>query len=163
MFDIWDLNYEIVINKVEKMLSIWSKRKLTLPGKVTVIKSLALSKFVHLFLALPNPPDHMIKSLEKKFYKFIWNNGPDRIKRCNMIKNINDGGLNMIKIDKFIMGLKVSWLRRVFTSNENCTWGRLSKIDFSKLFVFGDGFVEKKAQDLQNPFWKDLLQDGKIL
>ena len=35
VFDIWDLNYEIVINKVEKMLSIWSKRKLTLPGKVS--------------------------------------------------------------------------------------------------------------------------------
>ena len=68
----------------------------------------------------------MIKSLEKKFYKFIWNNGPDRIKRCNMIKNINDGGLNMIKIDKFIMGLKViTWLRRVLISNENCTWGSL--------------------------------------
>lgn len=39
--------------------------------------------------------------------------------------------------------------------------GRLSKIDFSKLFVFGDGFVENKAQDLQNPFWKDLLQGWK--
>ena len=84
------------------------KEKLTLPGKVTVIKSLALSKFKHMFLALPNPPDHMIKSLENKFYKFIWNNGQDKIKRCNMIKNINDGGLNMIKIDKFIIGLKVT-------------------------------------------------------
>ena len=157
VFDIWDLNYEIVINKIEKMLSIWSKRKLTLPGKVTVIKSLALSKFIHLFLALPNPPDHMIKSLEKKFYKFIWNNGPDRIKRCNMIKNINDG-------DKFIMGLKVTWLRRVLTSNENCTWGRLSKIDFSKLFVFGDGFTEQKAQDLcRTPFGKIFCRVGKIL
>ena len=44
----------------------------------------------------------------------------------------------MTKIDKFIMGLKVTWLRRVLTSSENCTWGRLSKIDFSKLFEFGD-------------------------
>ena len=78
-----------------------------------------------------------------------------------MIKNINDGGLNMIKIDKFIMGLKVTWLRRVLTNNENCTWGRLSKIDFSKLFEFGDGYAEQKAQDLQNPFWKDLLQGWK--
>ena len=77
VFDICDLNYAIVKNKVEKMLSIWSKRKLILPSKVTVIKTLALSKCVHLFLALPNPPDHMIKSLEKKFYKFIWSNGPD--------------------------------------------------------------------------------------
>ena len=38
VFAIWYLNYEIVINKVEKMPSIWSKRKLTLPGKVIVIR-----------------------------------------------------------------------------------------------------------------------------
>ena len=63
----------------------------------------------------------------------------------------------MIKIDKFIMGLKVTWLRRVLTSNENC----LSKIDFSKLFMFGDGFAEQKAQNLQNPLWKDILQGWK--
>ena len=48
-FDIWDRNSELLLNKVENLLSMWSKRKLTLPGKVTVIKSLALSKFIHLF------------------------------------------------------------------------------------------------------------------
>ena len=38
---------------MEKTLLSWSKRKLTLPGKITVIKSLAFSKFIHLFTALP--------------------------------------------------------------------------------------------------------------
>ena len=76
-FYIWDRNSELLLNKVENLLSIWSKRKLTLLGKVTVIKSLALSKFIHLFLALPNPPGQLAKQLEKKFYKFIWNYGPD--------------------------------------------------------------------------------------
>jgi hypothetical protein len=32
----------------------WQHRKLTLMGKITVIKSLALSKLVHLLTALPN-------------------------------------------------------------------------------------------------------------
>ena len=43
----------------------WSKRKLTLIGRITIIKSLALAKFVHLFLALPNPPGELVKKIEK--------------------------------------------------------------------------------------------------
>ena len=42
--------------KVEHLLKQWSKCRLTRFGRITVIKSLALSKFIHLFLALPNPP-----------------------------------------------------------------------------------------------------------
>lgn len=46
------------------------KRKLTLFGRITIIKSLALAKFIHLFLALPNPPGDLIKKLEKCFLSF---------------------------------------------------------------------------------------------
>ena len=46
-FDIWDRNSELLLNKVENLLSMWSKRKLTLPGKVTVIKSLFLNLYTY--------------------------------------------------------------------------------------------------------------------
>ena len=61
VFDIWDVNVPTIINKVESLLKQWSKRRLTLFGRITVIKSLALSKFIHLFLALPNPLGELIK------------------------------------------------------------------------------------------------------
>ena len=93
---------------MEKIISKWSKRKLTLPGKITVIKSLALSKFVHLFLALPNPPGALVKRLNKLFFSFLWNKGPDRIKRKFIIKDLEKGGLRMIQIDAFIAALKVT-------------------------------------------------------
>ena len=66
VFDIWDYNLEDILHKVNSLIKIWSKRKLTLPGKITVIKSLILSKFTHLFLALPNPPGDFLKILERK-------------------------------------------------------------------------------------------------
>ena len=37
-----------------------------------------------------------------------------------MIKNVNDSGLRMIKVDKFIQALKISCLRRILTSTDNC-------------------------------------------
>ena len=52
-YDIWDFNSIGVLNKVKAMLKQWSKRKLTLFGRITIIKSLALSKFESLFLSLP--------------------------------------------------------------------------------------------------------------
>ena len=73
-----------------------------------MIKSLALSKFTHLFLALPNPPGEMIKMLKRIFYNFLWNSGPDGIKRNVIIKNIQAGGLRMININYFIKALKIS-------------------------------------------------------
>lgn len=96
--NIWDLNYHEVLNKVENICKQWTKRKLTLIGRITIIKSLALAKFTHLFLALPNPHGEPIKQIERLFFTFLWNNGPDRIKRSTIIKNVKEGGLRMINI-----------------------------------------------------------------
>ena len=35
---------------------------------ITIIKSLTLSKFVHLFISLPAPPNELIKRLENIFF-----------------------------------------------------------------------------------------------
>ena len=64
------------------------------------------------FLALPNPPGNLVKTLNKLFYKFIWNSGPDRIKRQYIIKDTTKEGQRMIKIDSFVTALKVTWFRR---------------------------------------------------
>ena len=156
VFDIWDQNATDVLKKVENIIKSWSRRKITLPGKITVIKSLAISKFVHLFLALPNPPGNLVQSLNKLFYKFLWNSGPDKIKRKNIIKDITQGGLRMIQIDSFVTALKVTWLRRLI-SQPSCTWSSLSYINMDSLFTKGNNYAGIKANELINPFWKDLL------
>ena len=71
-------------------------------GRLTIIKSLALSKFTYLFIALPNPPPefNLIKYLVNLvLYKFFLNNGPDRIKEVR---------LRMINTSYFIKALKIS-------------------------------------------------------
>ena len=88
VFDIWDQNSDIILEKIKSMIKTWSRRKLTLIGRVTIIKSLMLSKFAYLFLALPNPPGSLVKSLEKMLFEFLWNKGPDRISRMQIVKNI---------------------------------------------------------------------------
>ena len=54
-----------------------------------------------------------MKKLEKLFYNFLWNGGPDRIKRTIVIKDLQAGGLRMINAQYFIKALKITWLRKV--------------------------------------------------
>ena len=101
VFDIWNVNSNEVSIKIENLCKQWAKRKLTIPGRITIIKSPGISKFTHLFLALPNPPEDLIKKLDKIFYKFLWNSGPNRIKQTAAIKDIKAGGLRMVNIKYF--------------------------------------------------------------
>ena len=159
VFDIWDVNAPPILTRVESLLNQWSKRKLTLFGRITIIKSLTLSKFIHLFLALPNPPGDLIKRLDTLFFKFLWNSGPDRIKRNTIIKDMSAGGLRMVNINVFIKSLKITWLRRIIQNDRNVSWYTLSGIDFHKLFTLGIGYAKTLSQNMQNPFWKDVLQN----
>ena len=106
--DIVEINYLTKLEEIKRLLSTWSKRILTQIGKITVLKSLALSKINHLILALPNPSKHITKDLQKMFYKYLWSNGPDKIKRNIITQPICNGGLKMIDLEKFICSLKVT-------------------------------------------------------
>ena len=44
VFNIWELNSQEILLKVKNTLNHWSERRLTLSGRITVIKSLAISK-----------------------------------------------------------------------------------------------------------------------
>ena len=63
-------NFDQKIAKIEKLLSHWSYRYLTPFGKVTIIKSLALSKLSHIAQVVPNPTKVMIKKLSLFFTAF---------------------------------------------------------------------------------------------
>ena len=118
VFDIWDLNSIEAVHKMEKILLSWSKRKLTLPG-IYSHKILSIFKIYPSFYSLPTPLEHLVKKLEKSFFKFLWNSGPNRISHNVMIQDVKEGGLRMIKINKFIDSLTVTWLRRILErSNE---------------------------------------------
>ena len=49
VFDIWDQNTTDILKKVENTIKTWSKRRLSLQGKITIIRSSAIAKCVHLF------------------------------------------------------------------------------------------------------------------
>ena len=98
------MNYLPKIEEMKKLFlnCFWSKRILTPIWKITVIKSLALSKINH----FQNLQKKIIKDLQTFLYNYLWNGGPDKIKRSVVIQNYDRGGLRMIDVDSFINSLE---------------------------------------------------------
>ena len=66
-----DLNYNDKLMEIRKIAFKLSKRLLIPLGRITVIKSLALSKINHLILALLNPSEKIIDELPKKVLRVL--------------------------------------------------------------------------------------------
>ena len=62
----FQINLESKIKVFEACLKQWQHRKLTLMGKITVIKSYALP-IIYTLTSLPNPPKQTIKRIEKTY------------------------------------------------------------------------------------------------
>jgi hypothetical protein len=128
-----DLNFRKKIIDVSKILKSWQHIKLTLLGKVTVIKTLALPKLIHLLTSLPNLEQALFNDLIKHFLNFIWDGKPEKIKRNTLIADFEDGGLKMIHLQQFNAYLKISWVKKI-SSNWKGGW---EKIMAKKIKYYG--------------------------
>jgi len=64
----------------EKSLQTWERRKLTLYGKINIVKTLGLSKLIFNAFVL-YIPHHYIEQINKITLNFIWDGKPAKIKR----------------------------------------------------------------------------------
>ena len=96
------------------LFNCWARRSNTPIGRVVVLKSLILSKLIYLWIMLPNPPDDLIESLQKKCFDFIWSGKRDKIKRSIAVFHTKEGGINIPDVRKYIQALKLTWIKRLF-------------------------------------------------
>ena len=97
-----DENFKKYIAKIENVLKLRRARNLSLEGKITVFKSLTLSKITHLVLVKTTPPS-IIDQLNKTQKNFIWNGLNPKIKNSTINNNYENGGLKNVDI-----GAKIS-------------------------------------------------------
>ena len=86
-------------------------RRLSLLGKITVLKSLIVFEKLTYILSPLLTNQSGIDEANTIFFKFLWDGKGDKIKRDIMISEYEDGGLKMIDIRLFTQALKLSWVR----------------------------------------------------
>ena len=122
------------LNDFVNCLKRWNHRKLSLMGKVTVLKTFALPKLIYPLTVLDNPSVHIINKIKSELFNFIWDSKPDKIKRTVLMQDYKNGGLRLLNIDYFIEALKAGWLRRIFDENNKGLW---KEFYLEKLNLFG--------------------------
>ena len=93
-------NYSKAISSINKTIESWKYRNTTPIGKITIIKSLLLSKLVHLFMLLPIT-DKILKEINSILYKFLLGGKADKVNRQDVCKLCIMGGLQMTDIFSF--------------------------------------------------------------
>ena len=152
-------NYDSKLNEIKNLIKHWQSRKLTVLGKLTIVKTVIVPKLTHLFMSLPNPSQNFLQELIKILFKFVWDNKPEKVKRSIITQDYAIGGLKMINLTNYIISLKSSWLRRCIVSNSS--WTNLfvctNYCNIQDIINYGDDFVRRKLINSRNPFWKDVL------
>ena len=124
-----ELNWDAKIEEIQNLLNQWKQRNLSIFGKVTVIKSLAIPKI--LYSAMNTYiEDKYVKIINKILYAFVWRK-TERIKRNVLINSKSRGGVGMIDIDSFFLSIKASWMTKIFYTPESA-WNKLAKTLMTK-------------------------------
>ena len=159
--DMEDINFLPKIQETINLIKSWSRRLLSTNGRITVVKTILLPRLVHLFLALPNPNENIIKDLERLLFRYIWIQKNDRISRKTIIQDYQNGGLRMVCVKSLIKSLKVTWIRRILHATNDISWFNLLFDTLPKnfrMFVnFGNEYIKKVSHRLTNNFWKDVF------
>ena len=144
--------------EIRALYKVWLKRQITPLGRVAVLKSLILSKIIHLWMLLPNPPDNLVNELQKTVFQFVWNRKQDRISRKIAVRSIAKGGLGIPNIKTYINALKLIRIRKLKTSEHK--WKSIIKSTYPKVMWF-----EQLGSSLQehevNKFWSHVFMAYK--
>jgi hypothetical protein len=123
-------NFRHRLENIENLLKIWYQRDLSLKGKITVIKTLAMSQLIFP-LSMLTAPKWVVDSANTMFLRFLWNCKPHRVSTHTIEKQISDGGLKMINVDAMARALKASWMAKIY-SNKHGKWTAIPKLYFDK-------------------------------
>jgi exonuclease III len=154
-----NVNYTSTMQAITKQVHHWSKRFLTVLGRIVVVKTLLLPKLNHLVLSLPTPSSDVTKNITSTFYQFIWGSKVDRISRNQMARTCAKRGASMVQFEHFAKALKISWIRRLLKYDKDSKIYNLFKMNTLECnFDYSSSnYWDKLMNDSHNIFWRNVL------
>ena len=146
-----EINVMKTIESMERLLRSWSTRRLTLLGRILIIKTFAMSKMIYLMQTL-TLSEKSYKAFTQIVFKFLWNRNfdaaraPERLKRSIMYTPISLGGFGMADIRALGDSLDLRSYGRLLTSRHPFMSQLKLQLKSDNFFnQFFDGHVDKKA------------------
>ena len=112
--------FEPKLKTFDNVLNMWNCHGLSLKGRVTILKSLALPQLLYPMSVLPIPTA-VIDIVDNMIIDFVWNKRKPKIKKDVIIQNIENGGIKAPKFAKMVEANRLSWIKRIM-STTNAKW-----------------------------------------
>ena len=106
-------NFLNVIESIENVIAVWRMRSLTLSGKITILKTLVMSKIVFISY-LSCVPKVIIEKLTEIHNDFLWDGKRPKIKHAALLSSYELGGLKSLDIEAKIKALQLTWVKRLY-------------------------------------------------
>jgi exonuclease III/nitrogen regulatory protein PII-like uncharacterized protein len=160
------LNYEPIWEKIDNTIKQWQYKGISLQGKITVLKTFVISKLVYALSVLPAPPKEQLEEMQKKMFRFVWDNKQDKIKRDILIGDYKDGGLRMPDIIVQNISLKSSWLKRLMEYDGNWSTYIKEKLPMKDPNYFMEcsiKFSDIPNKPEKNNIWNEIILNWCLL
>ncbi|XP_073436580.1 uncharacterized protein [Dendrobates tinctorius] len=95
-------SWEAITQKVNTKICMWNMRKLTMEGKVLILKMVILPLLLYLSMVFP-PPVNVLKKITKTCFTFFWNSKMEKLKREIVMKAKPKGGKDFPDFNRFLL------------------------------------------------------------
>jgi hypothetical protein len=133
---------------IQKILSIrefWERLKLTLPGRIAVAKTFMLSQIGYLGnIITPSSAD--LKTMQKSIDDFCI--GKLKIAQNRKYIPPSAGGMGLIDLKDFIVGIQCSWVKRVYQHGADNWRFDLLQITHGNPFLLNTGLVTRNQHPI---------------
>jgi len=115
-----------ILDSAQRRVNNYSKRDLSLKGRVVVIKQLLLPLFVYPSFVLVCP-SHIIRRLQQTLDSFLWNGKSPKVPKHILELPVSKGGLAYPNVERMFQSIRLSWTKELFASETDGSWKVLAK------------------------------------
>ena len=162
-------NWNGRIHRLMTLIKEWSKRDLSIAGKVVVAKTFLISQFIYVMQSVGLPLT-VLNKVNTTLYKFLWQKKHsnrrafEKVKRKVVEAEYDKGGLKMTNMLALQKHFNLQWIGKLYDAGEEENWSFIPKWHLNKLakdekffFVNCKSNTLKNIGSIENEFWTDII------
>ena len=127
--NIININMSPLIQKIKLNLDKWKLLKLTLWGKISIIKMVVAPQFNYISMMIPvTVSDGIFKQYNKLITEFLWNGKRPRIRLKKLLASRDCGGLALPNVELYSIAFEINKLARHWGTYISCpAWVKIEE------------------------------------
>jgi hypothetical protein len=107
-----DLIFQELYQKICRLITVWDRYRLSLPGRIGIFKTLLLSQ-LSFHGSILRPSNEMLSQIQNVMDNFVL--GSTKVAKDRLYLEPKQGGLGLINLDTYLVGLHVAWVKKAAT------------------------------------------------